>query len=257
MKITLVPSTVVGGGPDHYQFTSSAIVNDTIALDAGCVGFHLSAQAQARIKHILVSHTHIDHVASLPIFVENAYEGKTDCVTVHGSASVLDSCQRDLFNDRLWPDFIALSKDNDKPFMKLALFEAGQTIELEGLRITAVAIDHVVPTVGFVLEDAHSAVAFISDTGPTEEIWRVADATPNLKAVFLETTFPNELDWLAKVSKHLTPAMVTAELKKLSRQVRVIIVHIKARFQSQVIAQLQALGVSSLEIGQFAVPYSF
>jgi ribonuclease BN (tRNA processing enzyme) len=248
---------VVGGGLEHYQFTSSTVINDTITIDAGCIGFCQSAQAQARIKHILLTHTHIDHVASLPIFVENAYEGKADCVTIHASANVLDSCQRDLFNDRLWPDFIGMSKNNDKPFLKVSQFEAGQTIELEGLRFRAVAIDHVVPTVGFLVEDQHSAVAFISDTGPTDEIWRVADATPNLKAIFLETTFPNELDWLAKVSKHLTPAMVASELKKLSRPIRVIIVHIKARFQTQVIAELQALGLPQLEIAQFAVPYSF
>ena len=257
MKVTLVPSTVVGSGPEHYQFTSSAVLNDTVAIDAGCLGFCRSAQEQARVRHVLVSHTHIDHVASLPIFVENAYEGKRDCVILYGSSHVLDSCQRDLFNDRVWPDFFALSKDSDKPFLKAVPFEAGQTIELEGLRITAVALNHVVPTVGFLVEDAHGAVAFVSDTAPTEEIWRVASATANLKAVFLEATFPDELGWLAEVSKHLTPALMAAELKKLARQVRIIIVHIKAHYQTQVIAQLKALDLPTLEIGQFAVPYHF
>jgi ribonuclease BN (tRNA processing enzyme) len=257
MKIILIPSTTAGGGPEHYQFSSSAVVNDTLAIDAGCLGFFRSAQDQARIKHVLISHTHIDHVASLPIFVENAYEGKPDCVTIHGSADVLDSCQRDLFNDRIWPDFIALSKNNERPFLKLARFDPGQTIELEGLRITAVSLDHVVPTVGFLVEDQHAAVAFVSDTGPTEEIWRVCNRTPNLKGVFLEGCFPNNLEWLAKVSRHLTPAMVAAELKKLTRPARIHIVHIKARFQTQIIAELRGLGLSSLEIAQFGVPYSF
>jgi ribonuclease BN (tRNA processing enzyme) len=189
--------------------------------------------------------------------VENVYEGKKDCVTLYGSAAVLDSCQRDLFNDRVWPDFFTLSKEREAPFVKTAPFEAGQTIELEGLKITAVALDHVVPTVGFVVEDAHSAVAFVSDTAPTDEIWRVAGAAPNLKAVFLEATFPNNLGWLADVSKHLTPALMAAEVKKLARPIRVIVVHIKARYQAQVIAELKALNLPGLEIGQFAVPYSF
>ena len=257
MKVTLVPSTVVGGGPEHYQYTSSAVLNDTIAIDAGCLGFAQSPQQQVKVRHVLLSHTHIDHVASLPIFVENVYEGKKDCVTLYGSSAVLDSCQRDLFNDRLWPDFFALSKNSDKPFLKASPFEAGQTMELEGLKITAVALDHVVPTSGFVVEDEHSAVAFVSDTGPTDEIWRVAGATPNLKAVFVEATFPNNLGWLADVSKHLTPALLAGELKKLARPARVIIVHIKARFQAQVIAELTSLNLPGLEIGQFAVPYTF
>jgi len=257
VKIVLIPSTTVGGGPEHFQFTSSTVVNDTIAIDAGCLGFFRSAQEQAKIKHVLITHSHIDHVASLPIFVENAYEGKSDCVTVYGSADVLDSCQRDLFNDRLWPDFLTLSKSSARPFMKTVRHDPGQTLELEGLRITAVALNHVVPTVGYVVEDANSAVVFVSDTGPTEEVWRVANATPNLKAVFLESCFPNELSWLAEVSKHLTPALVGEELKKLTRPARIIMVHIKPRYQSQVISQLRALGRPNIELAQFGVPYTF
>ena len=100
------------GHPDRHQFLSSILVNDTIALDAGCLGLYHSPQEQARVRHVLLSHSHIDHLASLPIFVENAYEGKTDCVHIYGSAAVLDSCQRDLFNDRLqeWEDFYNFSR---------------------------------------------------------------------------------------------------------------------------------------------------
>src|SRR5262245_2733392 len=216
----------MASGPTHFQFTTSAVINETIAVDAGSLGFYLSPQEQARIRHVFLSHTHIDHVASLPIFVENAYEGKADCVTIHGSADVLDSCQRDLFNDRIWPDFIGLSKNSQKPFLKISRFDPGQTIELEGLRIRAISINHVVPTVGYLIEDAHSAVGFASDTGPTEEFWKVANETPNLKGVFIEACFPNHMSWLADVSKHLTPALLAEELKKLTRQVRLIIIHI-------------------------------
>jgi len=257
VKIILVPSTVMGCGPHHYQFTSSAVINDTLAVDAGCLGFYGSAQDQARIRHVLITHTHIDHIASLPIFIENAYQGKPDCVTVHGSADVLDSCQRDLFNDRIWPDFIALSKGNERPFIKLSQFEPGQTIELEGLKITCALLNHVVPTSGYLIEDEHSAVAFVSDTGPTDEIWRIANACPKLKAVFLEGCFPNEMRWLADVSKHLTPNMVGEELRKLTRPARILMVHIKARFQKQIIDELKQLDNSSIEIARFAVPYTF
>lgn len=257
MKITLIPSTVMGSGPRHYQYTTSALVNDTVAVDAGSLGFYQSAHDQAKVRHVLITHTHIDHVASLPIFVENAYEGKTDCVTIHGSAEVLDSCRRDLFNDRIWPDFIKLSENSKTPFLKLNQLDPWQSVELEGLKYTAVPVNHVVPTCGFVIEDANSAVVITSDTGPTEEIWKAANANTKLKAVFLEGCFPNHLAWLAEVSKHLTPTLVGAELKKLTRPARVLIVHIKPRFQDQVIAELQALQNPSLEIAQFGVPYSF
>jgi ribonuclease BN (tRNA processing enzyme) len=247
----------MGSGPRHYQFTTSAIVNDTVAVDAGSLGFYLSAQEQARIKHILITHTHIDHTASLPIFVENAYEGKADCVTVHGSAEVLYSVRHDLFNNRVWPDFVAMSEKNDKPFVKLSQLDPWQSVELEGLKYTAIPVNHVVPTCGFLIEDADSAVIITSDTGPTEDVWRVANDMPKLKAVVLEGCFPNSLTWLAEASKHLTPNLVGAELKKLNRPARILIVHIKPRFQAEVTAELQALNNPALEIAQFGVPYTF
>ncbi len=257
MKITWVPTTVVGSGPEHFQYATSAIINDTLAIDAGSLGFYRSAEEQARIRHVIISHSHIDHVATLPIFVENAYEAKSDCVTIYGSEAVLKSCQEDLFNDRVWPDFVKLSEGNDRPFMKVQPFEPGHTIELEGLRIRAVEVNHVVPTSAFIVDDGSSTVIFTSDTGPTEEVWQIAGEYPNLKAVFLEVTFPNEMQWLADVSKHLTPATFAEETKKLSKQIRWIVVHIKARYQTQVIEELEQLDVANLETVQFGAPYTF
>jgi ribonuclease BN (tRNA processing enzyme) len=254
MKLILIPSSV-GSGPDH-QYLSSCLINDTIALDAGCVGFWGAPQEQARVRHVLLSHTHMDHLASLPIFVENAYEGKAECVTLHASRNVLECCQEHLFNQKIWPDFIALSQ-GERPFLRLSPFEAGETRELDGVRITAVALDHVVPTVGFLIADDHSAVAFISDTGPTDEIWRQVNAASDLKAVFLETTFPDEFGWLADLSKHLTPATLALEAAKLTRPTRLVVIHIKARYQDRVIAELRALGLAGLEIGQAGITYTF
>ncbi len=254
MKLTLIPSSV-GGGPDH-QYLSSCLLNDSVALDAGCLGFWGSPQDQARVRHVLLSHTHMDHLASLPIFVENAYEGKAECVTVHGSRDVLRCCQEHLFNEEVWPDFIALSR-GDKPFLRLSPLEAGETAEIEGLRVTAVALNHVVPTVGYLIADEGGSVAFVSDTGPTDEIWRRVNAAPDLRAVFVEATFPDELGWLAEVSKHLTPAALAREAAKLTRPTRLVIVHIKARYKEQVIAQLHALGLAGLEIGQPGATYTF
>jgi ribonuclease BN (tRNA processing enzyme) len=254
MKITLLPSSVAGN-PDH-QYLSSWLINDTVAVDAGSLGFWGSPQEQARVRHVFLSHTHMDHLASLPIFVENAYEGKAEAVTIHGSRTVLECCQKHLFNEEVWPDFIALSR-GEKPFLHLSNFEAGETLAIDGLRVTAVALDHVVPTVGFVIADGDSSIALISDTGPTEEIWQQINKTANMRAVFVETTFPDELTWLADVSKHLTPGSLARQVAKLTRPTRLIIIHLKARYKDQVIAELRAMGLKGLEIGQAGVPYTF
>jgi cAMP phosphodiesterase len=253
VKITLLPSSVTPAD-DPRQYLTSFLVNDTLAVDAGSLGFFGPPAEQARIKHVLITHSHIDHVASLPIFVENAYEAKKSCVTIRASQAVLDALHHDLFNGRIWPDFIALSTP-EAPFLKTEKFEAGQTVELDGVRITAVAVNHVVPTTGFLLEEQGAAAVIVSDTGPTEEIWKAANALPHLKAVFLEACFPNAMASLAQVSRHLTPAMLAQEIQKLTRPTRVIVVHIKARFREQVVKELQDLGLPNLEVGQMGHTY--
>ncbi|MDR3633571.1 MAG: 3',5'-cyclic-nucleotide phosphodiesterase [Isosphaeraceae bacterium] len=248
MKVTIVPSSIASAGEEPSQYLISYLFNDTLAIDAGSLGLYGTPHAQAQIQHVLISHTHIDHTATLPIFIENAYEGKADCVTVHGSDAVLESLRHDMFNDRTWPDFVALSQ-GAAPFLKLARLEAGQTVELAGLRITPVAVNHVVPTLGFLVEDESVAVLIASDTGPTEELWRLANGSSKLKAVFLEAAFPNELAELASISKHLTPSLFGAEVRKLTRDATVVAVHIKARFRTAVLEELRALELPNLEIG--------
>jgi ribonuclease BN (tRNA processing enzyme) len=256
VKIALVPSSVTERGLGPHQFLTSYRINDTLAVDAGSLGLAGTAHEQARIKHVLLTHTHMDHIASLPIFVENAYEGNNDCVTVHGSEATLSCLGKDIFNDRVWPDFLRLSTEQ-MTLVKTALLQSERAIELEGLRITPVPVDHVVPTFGFVVEEKDAAVVIVGDTGPTEAIWEYANRTMNLKAVFLEATFPESMTALATASKHLTPALFAREVQKLKPPVLVVAVHIKARFQAEVIRELQALGIPNLEIGCLGKAYTF
>jgi ribonuclease BN (tRNA processing enzyme) len=257
VKVTLVPSSVSRAEESrHLQFLSTYLINDTLAIDAGCIGLYRSPLEQARVRHILISHTHMDHIASLPVFLENVHALGHDCVTIHGSAAVLDCLRQDLFNDRVWPNFIAYSVQGI-PFLKLALLQSGQPVELEGLTITPVAVNHVVPTLGFIVADASSAVVIPGDTGPTEEIWQLANDTPHLKAVFLEASFPDRMAALAARAKHLTPALFAQEVKKLRRQVLLVAIHVKALFHDQIVQEMDALGLANLTLARFGETYEF
>ena len=246
MKVTLLPSSVTPG-TELNQFLTTFLVDDRVAIDAGSLGLLGSTEAQARVKHVFITHTHIDHLASLPIFIENVYEAGAPCPTIYGGYQVLDCLQRDFFNGRVWPDFIGMST-GESPFLKLVLLETGQPVEVEGLRITAVPVDHLVPTVGLIIEGPGATVAIAGDTGPTEAIWRAANGSPNLKGVFLEAAFPDELGWLADASKHLTPGMFAGELAKIKRGVPVYAVHIKPKFLDRVKLELAALGLDEVRI---------
>lgn len=256
MKVTLLRSAFSVDEGVENQFLTSYLVNESVAIDAGCVGLMGETQRQSLVKHIFLSHTHLDHIASLPIFVENAYEAKRDCVIVYGSQAVLDCLRSDIFNNRVWPDFIALSSE-EAPFLKLAKIEAGQTVELDGLKVTPVNVNHVVPTLGFIVSDSQAAVVIVSDTGPTDDIWNLANESPALKAVFLEVTFPDSMSRLAEIAKHLTPSTLAGEVRKLRRPVPVFAVHIKARYHTQIVAELDALGLDHVQLVQFGSEYEF
>ena len=142
MNITLAPPAISSDAKETPHFLTTYLVNDIVAIDAGSLGFLADLSLQRRVRHVLISHTHIDHVASLPIFLENVV-GENPPVTIHATEAVLECLQKDLFNDRLWPDFIALTRDGD-PFVKLATIHPGKTLALDGLRITPVAVNHLV-----------------------------------------------------------------------------------------------------------------
>lgn len=254
MRVTLLPSSIALNGEEPSQYLISYLINDSVAIDAGSLGLYGSPQRQAAIKHVLISHTHIDHTATLPIFVENAFDGQSECVTIHGSDDVLESLRLHIFNDSTWPDFVAIS-EGEVRLLRLSRLEPGRPVEVEGLRITPIPVNHVVPTLGFLIEDGRSAVVIASDTGPTDLLWRRANEAPRLDAVFLEAAFPNAMAGLADLSKHLTPELFGREIGKLTRPAAVIAVHIKARFRDQIVGELGALGLPRLEIGAFGRAY--
>jgi ribonuclease BN (tRNA processing enzyme) len=262
VKIELVPSAVTGILGDPHQYCTSVIINDAVAIDAGCLGFYRTPDDQAKVKHVLISHSHMDHVASLPTFLENVFVGAPQGPTVYASDVTWTSLKGDLFNGRVWPDFIGMSETfmAKTPFLHCQTIAGGETLEIEGLRITAVGVDHQVPTLGFIVEDNRSTVVLPCDTGPTQAIWDEAKQRPNLKAVFLEVAFPNSMAALAKSACHFIPSQYGEEVRKLNdgtRKIPFYAVHLKARFREQVAKELADLGLDEIQVARFGVPYVF
>lgn len=246
MRVELLDSSVP---PTGLQFLVSFLVNDEVAIDAGALGLLADLERQRRVQHVFVTHEHLDHIATLPIFLENVYERGPDCVEVLASRGVLDFLHHDIFNGRVWPDFIELSKIDDS-FLVATSLEPWQPVVRAGLRITPLPVSHSVETLGLVVDDGTSVVAFPSDTGPTELFWKHLATLDRLTAVFLETSFPQALASLAAATGHLCPATFAAEVAKLPQQVRWIVVHRKARYAAQIASELADLGLDGVELAR-------
>lgn len=205
---------------------TSFLIDGHLALDAGSITQALPIGEQHRINKIVVTHSHLDHTASIPFLVENTFGDHEGGLEILVTPQVMQAVKLHLFNNDTWPDFTRIPNDM-APAMRISQVEPRQPFEVNGLRLTPVPVSHIVPTHGYVVEDETSTVIFTSDTGPTDEIWEVANRLPRLSAIIVEVSFPSRLQAVADVSLHLTPTTLAKELSKLRRDTAVYLYHLK------------------------------
>jgi ribonuclease BN (tRNA processing enzyme) len=210
------------GGSAPGRAMPSFLVNDALALDAGSISATLTLSGQARVRDVLISHSHLDHTCSLPFLIDNSFSVPGFSLRIHALPEVVASMRSHLFNNHTWPDFTCLPNDLT-PVLKLVDLPVERPIHLAGLAVRAVRVSHTVPTAGFLLDDGETAIAYSADTGPTQRLWELARRIKHLRAVIVETSYPDELLDLARVSGHLTPRLLAAELDKLDRDVPVYV----------------------------------
>jgi cAMP phosphodiesterase len=237
---------------------TSFLVNDTVSIDGGSLGFALHPDEMSAVRHVVVTHAHSDHTASLPIFIAEAYPNLDAPIIIYGTAEVVSALKDFVFNDQIWPNFEKIMLLNGSgPTIEFQTLKPRQSVTIAGLRITAIPVNHVVPTVGLIVQEDGAVVAFTSDTFTTDEIWETAREIELLKAVFVDVSYPNELERLASDSKHLTPRLLAEELEKLNRDVEVYAVHIKPTNREEVIRQLKMLDGQAVSIGEINRVYEW
>lgn len=226
------------------------LVDDRLALDAGALTSTLSLDWLTRVDDILLTHSHFDHVKDLPMLSDVLVGQRDKPVTIHSNAECIATLRKNLFNDVLWPDFTRIpSKRN--PVFKLRAFKAGATVKIGGYSVKSVLVSHPVESCGYVLSNGKMALGISGDTGPTDRFWKVLNATPNLKAVMVECSFPNALQQLADISGHLTPRTLAGELAKLNRpDLPVFLYHLKPAFIDQLKAEVRKMPVHVMELDE-------
>jgi len=222
-------------------------VNGTVCVDAGALADALTLDEQARVRAVLVTHAHMDHVASLPFLVENVFGRNASPLEIVAPEDVLAALRKHLFNDALWPDFSRLPNDL-VPAVTFRAIPVGEPFTVGGLVATAIPVSHVVPTVGYILEEGGTCIVFSGDTGPTEALWRAARARRDVKGLFVECSFPNSLQHLADVSKHLTPATLRSEIVKFPPGAPIHLYHMKPPTLERLRTDVAELGDTRVSI---------
>jgi len=254
MKIRLLMPLIEPDGFLHFSI--SALINDEVAIDAGGLGYLTPMKAQRKVQHLLLTHSHIDHIASLPVFLDNVYTLGPECPTILASQATWDCLEQDIFNDRVWPNLRRISSEQS-PFYHQQIIEPGDQLELAGLKVTPLALEHAVPTLGFIVRDENAAVLFAWDTAPLDNFEQIVREIPNLKAIFIECSFPNSMQWLADNSKHLCPSELGAMALRIPRDIRLIAVHLKPAYHQELINDLGDMNLENIEVADRNREYVF
>lgn len=225
------------------QESCGFLIDDSVLLDAGTIGTRLTLAEQRRIRFVLLSHLHFDHIKGLPLLVDNLAEGFVAPVVVAATEPVIQGLIDHVFNDQVYPNFFKLP-DQKRPVLRTQVLHPGKPVTLGHLEVIPVPVNHTVPTVGYIVKDREAALLYSGDTYQTEDIWSLGRMIPELKAVFLESSFPDELGALAKKSKHLTPSLFLKEFQKLERpDLPLYAYHMKPEFRNRIEEQISRLGI--------------
>ncbi len=232
------------GGETPKHRSTSFVLDASLGIDAGATTSMMALSDQLRLDAVLVSHAHFDHVRDLATLADNRCQGATRPLVVAGSTFTIQALKKHFFNDVLWPDFSAIPLV-DAPGQRTIEFreiEPEQTALIAGYAVRPVLVSHTIESAGFVIERGGVALGYSGDTGPTDRFWEVLRGTPSLRAILQEVSFPDELEWLARVSGHHTPSTLARDLQKLGRgDVPTLLYHIKPSFQSVVERDLAKL----------------
>jgi ribonuclease BN (tRNA processing enzyme) len=214
-----------GIGGRHLRTTSMLLDNDVL-IDAGTGVADLSLTELSLIDHVFLTHSHLDHIASIPFMVDTVGGMREKPLTIWALQATIAIIQNHIFNLSIWPDFTQIPLPQ-KPFIQYQTIQVGQTIELGKRKVTVLPANHVVPAVGYHLDSGQGSLVFTGDTTTNDPLWKVVNRIPNLRHLIIETAFCNRERQLAVVSKHLCPSMLAEELAKLERTVDIYITHLK------------------------------
>ncbi len=228
MKIKILGCS---GGIGGELRTTALLVDHDILIDAGTGVGDLSMDELLAIDHIFITHSHLDHITSIPLLLDTVMGIRAEPVTVHASKETISTLRTHIFNWKIWPDFNAIP-DATNPFLLYNEVKLGETQDFNGRKITPLPVNHVVPAVGYHVDSGEASLIFTGDTTECDALWVEVNKIKNLNYLIIETAFSNSEFELARLSKHLCPSMLVTELGKLNFSennppIEIFITHLK------------------------------
>jgi ribonuclease BN (tRNA processing enzyme) len=214
------------GGIGGNLRTTSLLLDHDVLIDAGTGVGDLSLAEMCAINHVFVTHSHLDHIACLPLLIDSVGFMRDQPLVIHATDETLDILKQHIFNWEIWPDFTEIPNLH-QPILRYERIVLGETVDMDGRKITPLPANHVVPAVGYQIESGKTSLVFTGDTTTCDALWAAVNRIRNLEYLIVETAFSNAEKGLAVISKHLCPSLLDEELGKLKLNPKIYITHLK------------------------------
>jgi ribonuclease BN (tRNA processing enzyme) len=226
------------GGIGNGARTTALRVDRDVLIDAGTGVADLALDDMAAIDHVFLTHSHLDHVTCIPFLLDSVGSRRRQPLTVHAQEATLAVLRRHVFNDALWPDFTAIPS-RERPYLRFEPLAPGGVARIAGRTFRSIPVSHSVPAVGYLVGNGRASLAFSGDTSSTEAFWQALNDCTDLRQVIIETSFVDDEEALSRLSGHLCPRLLSAELAKLTRTAEIYITHLMPGEEEAIMAEIR------------------
>ena len=226
--------------------TTSILIDGDVLIDAGTGVGDLTLDEMRGVDHVFLTHSHLDHIAALPLMVDAIAARRTSPVQIHALAGTIAALQTHIFNGVIWPDFSRIPS-LESPFISFHEIQTGQTLALKGKVIEVLPAVHTVPAVGYAITGGTGCWVFTGDTERNPAFWKRVNEL-DVAMLVIETAFSNREKDLAKLSLHLSPVVLANELDFIAKDKKypIYITHTKPAETALIMAEIQKFDETSI-----------
>ena len=219
--------------------TTSFLIDSDVLVDAGTGVGDLTLAEMKSIDQVQLTHSHLDHVAALPLMIDAIASQLTKPVQIHALAGTIAALKAHVFNNVIWPDFSSIPTPKS-PFISFHEIQVGQTLDITGKRIEVLPAVHTVPAVGYAITSGKGCWVFTGDTERNPAFWRRINQM-DVAALVIETAFSNREQELARRSLHLSPQALAEELDCIAKDKHfpIFITHTKPAETELIMTEIQ------------------
>lgn len=228
------------GGIGAQLRTTALLVDDDILIDCGTGAGDLTLEEMSKIRHLFITHAHLDHIASLPLMVDSLFRKlQGNPLTVHCQPVTLEVLKKHIFNWQIWPDFFELPT-SEKPVLLSEPLTPGESRTIGNRTLEMIRVNHVMPGVGYRIANETSAFAFSGDTTTNDSLWSALNEHDGLDMLIVECAFVDSARKLSEMAKHYCPSLLAEDLSKLRHRPRICVSHLQPGDEEQIMSEVRS-----------------